>query len=83
MPKCPDCDADMVIREGRYGLFWGCTRYPDCCRTVNYEDVDEDFQEPLMSHDGSSYGECLRCGSVGELSEMGLCSYCQHMWDKD
>lgn len=27
---CPNCGKPMKIRKGRYGLFWGCTGYPDC-----------------------------------------------------
>jgi len=28
--KCPVCDSPMVVKEGRYGKFLACTRYPDC-----------------------------------------------------
>ena len=28
--KCPQCDSAMVVKEGRYGKFLACTRYPDC-----------------------------------------------------
>ncbi|MDG5498690.1 DNA topoisomerase III [Marinobacter sp. BGYM27] len=27
---CPRCRAPMRSREGPYGAFWACTRYPDC-----------------------------------------------------
>ncbi|WP_017981150.1 DNA topoisomerase I [Methanocaldococcus villosus] len=27
---CPKCGASLVIREGKYGLFYGCTNYPNC-----------------------------------------------------
>ena len=31
-PVCPvhGCGSDMVLRSGRYGSFWGCSRYPAC-----------------------------------------------------
>lgn len=29
---CPDCGKPMQIRKGRYGLFWGCTGYPNCTK---------------------------------------------------
>ena len=31
-PACPmdGCGSDMVVRNGRYGSFWGCSRYPAC-----------------------------------------------------
>jgi hypothetical protein len=32
---CPQCQAagivsNMVVRQGKYGTFWGCTRFPEC-----------------------------------------------------
>ncbi len=30
---CPNCGADMAIKQGPYGRFWGCTRYPQCKTT--------------------------------------------------
>ena len=28
--KCPKCESDLVIKEGRYGKFIGCSQYPKC-----------------------------------------------------
>jgi len=28
--ECPKCGAPIAIRNGRYGAFFACTRYPDC-----------------------------------------------------
>lgn len=28
--KCPECQAVLVIRYGRYGKFLSCSRFPDC-----------------------------------------------------
>jgi DNA topoisomerase-1 len=48
--KCPECgEGDLVIREGRYGKFIACSRYPDCKYT-------ETISEPTASH-------CPKCGS--------------------
>ena len=33
--KCPYCGADLVLRNGRYGQFWGCSAYPKCKFTRN------------------------------------------------
>jgi DNA topoisomerase-1 len=27
---CPRCNANLVIKQGRYGEFTACTRYPEC-----------------------------------------------------
>lgn len=31
-PKCPNqnCDHYMVLRQGKYGAFYGCKGYPRC-----------------------------------------------------
>jgi DNA topoisomerase-1 len=28
--KCPQCESPMVVKEGRYGKFLACSRYPEC-----------------------------------------------------
>lgn len=30
---CPECGKNLILRESRYGLFWGCTAYPACKTT--------------------------------------------------
>ena len=30
IPRCPQCAAPMRRRSGRFGVFWGCSRYPAC-----------------------------------------------------
>lgn len=27
---CPKCEAPMIERSGKFGTFWGCSRYPKC-----------------------------------------------------
>ena len=28
--KCEKCGGDIVLRQGRYGSFYACVRYPEC-----------------------------------------------------
>ncbi|MEZ3419380.1 MAG: topoisomerase DNA-binding C4 zinc finger domain-containing protein [Bacteroidales bacterium] len=28
--KCPRCGHDLVLRQGKYGRFYGCSNYPHC-----------------------------------------------------
>lgn len=30
---CPECNRKMVLRNGKYGQFWGCTGFPNCRHT--------------------------------------------------
>lgn len=27
---CPECGNELVLRQGRFGMFIGCSNYPDC-----------------------------------------------------
>jgi ssDNA-binding Zn-finger/Zn-ribbon topoisomerase 1 len=29
-PQCPRCNSPMVLRHGKCGRFYGCSRYPEC-----------------------------------------------------
>lgn len=31
--KCPRCGSDLVLRDGKYGSFYGCSNYPKCTFT--------------------------------------------------
>ncbi len=33
--KCPNCNSELLLRNGRYGQFWGCTNFPVCRYTEN------------------------------------------------
>ena len=35
--KCPDCNAPLVIRFGKAGQFVGCSKFPECKFTSNFE----------------------------------------------
>lgn len=49
--KCPKCEnGDLVIKEGRYGKFIACNRYPECDYTRAIEVYVDD-------------GVCPKCGS--------------------
>jgi len=46
--SCPKCGAAMELREGRFGRFYGCTRYPECKAT---EPVSTGVPCPLCGRD--------------------------------
>ena len=29
-PKCPKCGGQLIHRNGKYGIFIGCSNYPKC-----------------------------------------------------
>ncbi len=32
--KCPACGSGMRLRHGKYGDFYGCSRFPACTQTL-------------------------------------------------
>jgi DNA topoisomerase-3 len=47
---CPKCRTPMIQREGKFGPFFACTRYPDCNGTRPIEDItpsDGTSQKPV------------------------------------
>jgi len=33
---CPKCGSNMILRNGRYGKFYGCSKFPYCKGTMSY-----------------------------------------------
>ncbi len=45
--KCPDCgEGEVVIRTGRFGKFYSCSRYPECKYTKQYKEYAEGYTCP-------------------------------------
>jgi len=40
--KCKDCGAPMVIKLGKYGRFYSCSKWPDCKGMLPIEDKETD-----------------------------------------
>lgn len=52
--RCPKCGSQMEAREGRFGPFLGCERYPDCDGRINVRKKSE--AEPTDE-------VCTECGA--------------------
>ncbi len=39
--KCPKCGAPMVLKLGRYGKFYSCSKFPECDGMLPYLDEDK------------------------------------------
>lgn len=55
---CPECGHELVLRSGRYGIFLGCSSYPDCSFTTNIKEEDRQGQDPVPSDE-----TCPTCGA--------------------
>ncbi|MDO4798480.1 MAG: topoisomerase DNA-binding C4 zinc finger domain-containing protein [Coriobacteriales bacterium] len=63
-PRCPKCGANMVLRSGPYGQFYGCTRYPSCKGKLDYRQSTRKGSQPKTRRSrGGSTPRCPRCGA--------------------
>ncbi|MCV5232389.1 topoisomerase DNA-binding C4 zinc finger domain-containing protein, partial [Escherichia coli] len=52
---CPDCGNELVLRQGRYGLFVGCSNYPACHHI-------ESINQPEPEKQSQEHHACPECG---------------------
>lgn len=64
--ECPNCGKKLVIREGRYGKFLGCSGFPECKTIVKMTDSSQPTpKEPPQETDEV----CPKCGSKMVIRE--------------
>ena len=68
---CPKCNEPLLIRSGRYGLFMGCSAYPECDYTRNIETDNAPDTEPVMTDE-----KCQNCGAPMSSEKVGQVSSC-------
>lgn len=74
---CPNCGGKMLLREGRFGPFLGCEKYPDCTTIMKVtatgepappdrpsDQVCEKCGSPMVIRYGK-YGDFLACSATG------------------
>ncbi len=66
---CDKCGAKMVIREGRYGKFLGCSNFPKCNNMKKLEQEKKNYAKVV--------GVCPKCGKdvVTRKSKRGKIFY--------
>ncbi len=50
---CVECGEEMQLREGQYGMYWGCTAWPECKHSEKateediegFDDNDVDYND--------------------------------------
>ena len=56
--NCPTCGKEMVKRPGKRGPFLGCSGYPECKTTMNFDAEGK----PVVTSQPTEY-TCEKCGS--------------------
>jgi DNA topoisomerase-3 len=52
---CPRCHKGVLVkRQGKNGVFWGCSNYPRCRLTTNDKDGKPDLEEAARRARGGS-----------------------------
>lgn len=59
--NCPHCGGELVKRNGKYGLFMGCSNFPRCKYTY---DLDSSGKEKIVNADTEGKDICPECGSL-------------------
>lgn len=37
---CPECGSPMKYRQGKWGAFYGCTKFPWCKKTIKASQIN-------------------------------------------
>ena len=41
--SCKKCSGNYILRDSKYGLFFGCSNFPKCKSTANFTDILYDY----------------------------------------
>ena len=87
--KCPECSSPMVMKRGRFGRFFACTRYPECKGTksvplgVPCPKCASDLSE-RRSRRGKTFYGCTaypKCDFVAwDKPRAEKCPLCENPW---
>ncbi len=71
--RCPQCSLGRIgLRIGKFGAFFGCSRYPDCRYTRNFgSDDGEQAGEPIPLGETDNRLVSLRTGRFGPYVQIG------------
>ena len=60
VPFCPKCGSRMRAVNGKRGIFWGCTYYPDCNGTRHHSENHRQSFEPRSYTENDDEEQCFR-----------------------
>lgn len=76
--NCPMCRGRLLIRNGKYGKFLGCSRFPDCTYTQSWKEyiweAAVESQTAICNYLGIISGQrsCHQCKQNTRVSGIGL-----------
>jgi DNA topoisomerase-1 len=70
--KCPKCGSPMVIKLGRGGKFYSCSRYPDCEGALTMEGLEIKGDVPIGNDPATGLPIFVKTGKYGPYVQLGL-----------
>ncbi len=69
--KCDKCEADMLIKTGRYGKFLACSAYPECknIKSLKKKESPEDDEELKKLQEKYQGKKCDKCKADMEIKK--------------
>ncbi|MDA9558107.1 topoisomerase DNA-binding C4 zinc finger domain-containing protein, partial [Vibrio sp.] len=67
--QCPKCESELVLRQGRYGMFIGCSNFPECDHISPSENTE------LIEKEAIKCPECFSGSVVERKSRFGKIFY--------
>jgi DNA topoisomerase-1 len=61
--KCPECGSDLAVKTGRYGVFIGCSKYPECTYKRPYGEPEAKADAGSAAQTPAVEDKCEKCGS--------------------
>ncbi|MDQ7781455.1 MAG: type I DNA topoisomerase [Desulfomonilaceae bacterium] len=76
---CPECGRPLLVRSGRYGLFMGCSAYPECGYTRNIAAESAPAKDPVPTDEVCECGASMviRDGRTGPFLSCSLYPECK------
>ena len=50
---CPECGGKLVLRNGKNGKFYGCSNFPKCRYTANFEEQNFTYLAIIIKNEPS------------------------------
>ena len=70
--KCPKCGSELEEREGKYGKFLGCSKFPECRYTYDLSGDTTEVKCPECGKNlrfrSSKYGRFLSCSGFPDCN---------------
>jgi DNA topoisomerase-1 len=68
---CPVCGSPMIVKLGRGGKFYSCSRFPDCKGTRTLDGAEIKADEPIGKDPETGLDVYVRTGRFGPYVQLG------------